>query len=724
MSAPQQVSRRALLKGGAKGIGGLVIAFNITGPLQALAQAPGATPPPPPPPNAWLRIAADGIVTITSNTTELGQGSMSVVPQIIADELEIPWSMVRVVMGEPIPAMAHPFFGGMGTGGSACVVGQFDHLRRIGAAARQMLEQAASMAWNVPPSECRGNEGKVVHVPSGRSAGYGALADAAMRLPVPVNPAPKPANAWLHIGKPVPRLDIPDKVTGRTVFGLDVTLPGLLTAAIRQSPVPGGKLVSVDAGPALAVPGVRHVVRLDDAVAVVADGYWPASQGLDRLSPQWQDGPMARWNQDNIVSTLTEAMTQADARVENTGDGQPKPGTVRTVEATYSAPYLAHATMEPLTVTVHVRDDGAEVWVSAQFPVLVAPMLAPLLNLPPDRIRVHTLPCGGSFGRRVFQDYIVQAALIAKQVKAPVKLIWSREQDLQHDAALRPPAMATLSLTQDAKGNPLQFNARIASPSAIRAMPPYFPPLMQVKDGVDRLSVEGIARTRYALGDRDIRYRDPEIRLPTGPWRSVGNSYNLFFLESFIDEAAHAAGIDPLAYRRRLLAEQPRHLRVLERVAKEAAWEQPSPTGRFRGIAIGNPFQSVVALVAEISVTGNRLRVHHVTCAVDCGTVVNPDNARAQAEGGILFGLSAALSGEITWTDGRVQQSNFDNHPVLRLTDAPRIDVHFVEAGEKLGGMGEPTTALIAPAVCNAIFAATGQRIRSLPITKAGLTVA
>lgn len=724
MSAPQQVSRRALLKGGAKGIGGLVIAFNITSPLQALAQAPVATPSPPPPPNAWLRIAADGIVTITSNTTELGQGSMSVVPQIIADELEVPWSMVRVVMGEPVPAMAHPFFGGMGTGGSACVVGQFDHLRRIGAAARQMLEQAASMAWNVPPSECRGTEAKVIHVPSGRSTGYGALADAAMRLPVPANPAPKPANAWLHIGKPVPRLDIPDKVTGRAVFGLDVKLPGLLTASIRQSPVPGGKLVSVDAHPALAIPGVRHVIQLENAVAVVADGYWPATQGLDRLSPQWQDGPMARWNQDNIAATLTDAMTQADARVENTGDGQPKPGAARTLAATYSAPYLAHAAMEPLTVTVHVRDDGAEVWVSAQFPVLVAPMLAPMLNLPPDHIRVHTLPCGGSFGRRVFQDYIVQAALIAKQVKAPVKLIWSREQDFQHDAALRPPAMATLSLTQDADGNPLQFNARIASPSAIRAMPAYFPPLMQVKDGVDRLSVEGIARTRYALGDRDIRYRDPEIRLPTGPWRSVGNSYNLFFLESFIDEAAHAAGIDPLAYRRRLLAEQPRHLRVLERVAKEAAWDQPLPTGRFRGMAIGNPFQSVVALVAEISVTSNRLRVHHVTCAVDCGTVVNPDNARAQAEGGILYGLSAALSGEITWMDGRVQQSNFDNHPVLRLAEAPRIDVHFVEAGEKLGGMGEPTTALIAPAICNAIFAATGQRIRSLPITKAGLTVA
>ncbi len=715
------LNRRSVLKGAASLVGGLVIGFHATG-LPAHAQAPAV--PPVPPPNAWLRIARDGTVTITSNATELGQGSMSVVAQLIVEELDVPWSSVRVVMGEPVPAMAHPFFGGMGTGGSATVVGQFDHLRRIGAAARRMLEMTAASVWSVPVTECLGADGKVKHTGSRRELPYGRLADAAMRLAVPTDVPLRPATAYRHVGQPRARLDIPDKVTGKAVYGMDVRLPGLLTATIRQCPVPGGRLLEVDEAPALAVPGVHKVVRLPDAVAVVATGYWPAAKGLDLLAPRWDEGPLARWSDPAIAAVLADALANADAKVELTGDGAPKPGAVRTVTAAYDVPYLAHAAMEPLTAVVHVRESDAEIWVSAQFPVLVAPMLAPMLGLPPDRIRVHTLPCGGSFGRRVLQDYIAQAALIAKAAGAPVKLIWSREEDIRHDIALRPPAVASLSLVQDKDGQPLSFAARLASPSAIRAMPPYFPPMMQVKDGVDRLSVEGINRTVYALGDRDIRYRDAEVRLPTGPWRSVGNSHNLFFLESFIDEAAHAAGLDPLAYRRQLLASRPRHLRVLERAAEAAGWGRPLPPGRFHGLAIGNPFRSVVAQVAEISVTGDRLRVHRVVCAVDCGTVVNPDNARAQVEGGILFGLSAALSGEINWDAGRVRQSNFDDHPVLRLADAPMVETHFVEAGEALGGLGEPSTALVAPAVCNAIFAATGKRIRSLPIVKAGFTVA
>lgn len=715
------MNRRSVLKGAASMAGGLIL--GLCGPApSAPAQTPAA--PKVPPPDAWLRIAPDGVVTFTSNTTELGQGSMSVVAQLIADELDVPWADVRVVMGEPVPALAHPAFGVMGTGGSACVVGQFDHLRRIGAVARRMLEMTAAAVWSVPVTECAGIDGKVKHQPTGRKIPYGTLADAAMKLDVPADVPLRPAAQYRHVGQSRPRLDIPDKVTGKAVYGMDVRLPGLLTACIRQSPVPGGRLLDVDETPALAVPGVRKVVRLTGAVAVVATGYWAAAKGLELLEPSWEDGALARWDDHSIAATLTAARDSADARVEVTGDGVPKPDAARTVTADYDVPYLAHAAMEPLTAVAHVRDDDAEIWVSAQFPVLVPLMLAPLLDLPPARIRVHTLPCGGSFGRRVFQDYIAQAALIAKAAGAPVKLVWSREEDMRHDMAMRPPAVARLSLQQDAEGHPLSFTARLASPSAILAMPPYFPPLMQVKDGVDRLSVEGINRTAYALGDRDIRYRDAEVRLPTGPWRSVGNSHNLFFLESFIDEAAHAAGIDPLIYRQRLLAARPRQLRVLERAAQAAGWGRPLPAGRFHGMAMGTLFRSVLAQVAEISVTGDRLRVHRVVCAVDCGLVVNPDNARAQIEGGILYGLSAALSGEINWDAGRVRQGNFDDYPVLRMSDAPVVETHFVEAGEALGGLGEPSTALVAPSVCNAIFAATGRRLRTLPITKAGFTVA
>ncbi|HYE50052.1 MAG TPA: molybdopterin cofactor-binding domain-containing protein [Azospirillaceae bacterium] len=725
MASTVTLSRRSLLKGGAASVGGLVLGFRVGG---ALAQAQQAAPKVPPP-NAWLRIAPDGTTTVVSNTTELGQGTMSAIPQILADELDLPWEQVRVEMGELVMALSHPMFigllpgvVGMGTGGSAGVAGQFDYIRRIGAAAREMLVAEAARRWGVPAAECAVADGRVLHGTSGRAAGYGELAEAAMALPVPADPKPKPKEQWRYIGKPVPRLDLPAKVDGSAVYGVDVKVPGMLVATLMHCPVPGGRLVAVDEAPAMAVKGVKAVVRLPAAVAVVAAGYWQARQGLERLSPDWDLGPNAKLDQGTIARTLAEGLDRAAVPAEITGNAAPKfRGAARVVQATYGVPYVAHACMEPMNATVHVRDDGVEVWAPVQAPGLIPRDLAKLLGVPADKVAVHTTFCGGGFGRRALADYVEQAALVSRAVKAPVKLVWSREEDIRHDFH-RPAAACRMALALDAAGKPLAFAARVSCPSLSKALPS--PPALPMKDGLDRLGVQGLTPTAYDLGDREVLYHAADIGIRIGPWRSVGHSHNSFFLECFIDEAAAAAGVDPVEFRRRLLAARPRYLKVLETAAAAAGWGGALPPGRFRGIAIADSFRTIVAQVAEVSVTGSRVRVHRVTCAVDCGLAVAPDSVRAQMEGSVMWGLGAALHGEITIEGGRVREGNFDGYRVLRMAEAPAVDVHIVDSGERMGGIGEPGVPPVAPAVANAVSLAVGRRIRSLPLAKEGFVFA
>ncbi|MEX0814567.1 MAG: molybdopterin cofactor-binding domain-containing protein, partial [Dongiaceae bacterium] len=528
----------------------------------------------------------------------------------------------------------------------------------------------------------------------------------------------KPAQ-WTLIGKPTPRLDTPAKVDGSAVFGVDVKLDGLLVGTVMACPVFGGRLRTVDQAPALAVKGVRAVVPLDDAVVVVADGYWPALKGLRALAPEWDEGANAAMSSASIRAEFMAALDGPAAVAAAAGDDAALAGAAKQVEAVYEVPFLAHATMEPMNATAHVTADGVEIWAPTQGQGPIQFAVGAALGLEPGQVKVHTTFLGGGFGRRFETDFALQAVLAAKAVGAPVKLIWSREEDIRHDF-YRPAAVARLRGGLDAGGRPVAWQARLVCPSIMtRALPDY------VKDGIDPSSVEGAAEMPYRIANRRTEYAMKHTGVPVGFWRSVGNSQNAFFVESFLDEIAHAAGADPLDFRLRLLDEAPRHRAVLEAAAETAGWGSPPPPGRFRGLALHESFGSIVAEVVEISVgDGKALSVHKVACAVDCGVVVNPDTVVAQMESGIVYGLTAALFGEITLRDGRVEQGNFDGYEMLRLAQMPEIAVRIVQFGAAIGGIGEPSTPPIAPAVANAIFAATGERVRSLPLVRHGFAAA
>jgi len=703
-----RVSRREFLIAGAAAGGGLLLGWRIDArPLSPVFA-----------PNAFIRIGTDGRVTMIMGQVEMGQGMYTAMPMLLAEELEVGLDQVRLEHAPPDDKLyANPIFHFQATGGSTSVKGLYEPMRRAGATARTMLMAAAAKRWNVDPASCRAERGAVIHTPSHRRLSYGALAAAAAALPIPDNVVLKRPEDFKLIGTPAKRLDTPDKVNGRAQFGIDVRLPGMKIATVAASPVLGGTVAGLDAAKAMAIAGVRQIVKLDDVVAVVADHMWAAKQGLAALAIRWDDGPNAKVSTADVVRELDAASQQPGVVARKEGDAAAAiaAATVK-LDAVYQAPFLAHTTMEPINCTVHVRPDGCEVWTGSQVLARAQATAAQVTGLPLEKVVVHNHLLGGGFGRRLEVDYVTQAVRIAKQVDGPVKVVWSREEDVQHDV-YRPYYYDRMAAGLDAHGKPIAWTHRLVGPSILaRWAPPAF------RNGLDGDALDGAVHLQYDIPAIQVEYvRHEEPVVNTGFWRGVGVTHNTFVIESFIDELALAAKADPFEYRRALLAKSPRARTVLELAAQQAGWGETLPAGRGRGIALMySGWDTYVVQVAELSVSeSGEVRVHRIVCAVDCGTVVNPDIVKAQIEGGVIFGIGGALWGEVTLKNGRVEQSNFHDVRMLRMNETPPIEVHLVRNLEPPGGIGEPGTAVTAPALANAIFAATGKRIRKLPLVSA-----
>jgi isoquinoline 1-oxidoreductase beta subunit len=670
----------------------------------------------------WLRIDTDGRITLLSNTSEIGQGTGTGLAQLVAEELDVDPQQIKLEMAPILPEYFNPGTGSYAVFGSRGLRGQFDAMRKVGAAARAMLIEAAAERWGVALDSCR-TAGGHVHHSSGRVLGYGELVTDAARRQPPAEPTLKPRAEWSVIGKPAPRLDLPAKVDGSAVYGIDASRPGMLIATIIQCPVRGGRLRSVDPAPALAASGVRKVVQLTDAVAVVATGYWAAKKGAEVLSPSWDLVGVPRKSSDSLLAELQKATgngqlfgapgvdTDAEAAAVKAGFA----AATRVHMASYHVPFLAHATLEPMNATAEVKGGRAELWLPTQTQSATKNAVARALSIAPESVTINTLLSGGGYGRRLEYDFAIQAALIAREVGAPVKLIWSREEDMIH-GFYRPAAAATLAAALDPQGRPQAFTFRTAGPS----------PLADSRPGTfsapafDPTYIAAIASSPYALGRKLLTWAKVETGVRSGFWRSVGASQNVFFLESFIDELAHLAEQDAVDYRRALLADRPRELAVLDAAARAGDWGKPLPPGQGRGVALVSMSDTVSAQVVEIAVgKDGHIEVRRIVCALDCGTAVNPDAVRAQAEGGIVWGLAAAFNA-ISLKDGVVEQTNFDSYMLPMLGQMPRIDIHLVGAGTLIGGAGEETVPPVAPALANAIFAATGKRVSKLPLTASG----
>jgi len=702
--------RREFLKKSATAGTGLVLGFYLPGKFEALAAAP---PVEPAAMNAWVRIAPDDTVTIVIDKAEMGQGIITALAMLLAEELEFDWKKVKTEFAPAAPVYFNPLFGLQGTGGSTSVRASWGPLSKTGAAAREMLIAAAAQQWYVEPSACHVENGAVVDNATSKRLGYGALAERAAKLPVPANPKLKDPKDYKYIGKPTKRLDTPSKVNGKAGFGIDVRLPNIQHAVVARCPVFGGKVKSFDDSKAKSVRGVKQVLQISSGVAVVADNTWSAMEGRRALQITWDEGANAANSSDAIRRLYLAAAEKPGAIARKDGDADAVLATAaKKVEAAYEVPFLAHATMEPMNCAADVRTDGCDIYAPTQFQTFVQMTGAKISGLKPEQVRVHTTFLGGGFGRRAEQDFIAEAVEISKGTGAPVQVTWSREDDMQGDF-YRPAAYSKLVAGLDADGWPVAWKSRIVGPSI---MSRFFPG--SVKNGVDETSVEGQANSKYAIPNFLVEYALTEAGVPVGFWRSVGNSHNGFITECFVEELAKAGGKDPFEFRRKLLASAPRHRGVLELAAEKAGWGKPLPAGRTRGIAVVETFGSYVAEVAEVSVNrkSGEVKVHRVVCAVDCGRYVNPETIAAQMEGAIVYGLTAALKGQITIEKGRVQQSNFHDYEMLRLKEMPNVEVHIVPSNEAPGGVGEPGTPPIAPAVCNAIFAATGKPIRRLPI--------
>jgi isoquinoline 1-oxidoreductase beta subunit len=665
-------------------------------------------------PNAFLRIDRAGKVTFVMPHIEMGQGTHTSLPMLIAEELEVDLAKVAV---EHSPAddklYVNPLVGYQLTGASTAIRGMYVPLREAGATARTMLVSAAAQRWKVDPSTCHAENGFVLHKPSARRLGYGQLVDAAAKLPVPEKVALKEPSQFKLIGTPHRRLDSRGKVNGSAKFGIDTRLPGMKFAALAQSPAFGGKLISVDEAKAKAVRGVSQVVRLDDAVAVVASNTWAAKQGLAAAAPQWDAGPNAKLSTSDIVTELVSASKKQGAVARREGDAAAAiAGATRKFDAVYEQPFLAHATMEPMNCTVHLAKEACDIWVGTQIPGITQAVVMKITGLQREQVRIHNHLLGGGFGRRLEFDGTVRAVQIAQHVSGPVQVIWSREEDIQQDM-YRPYYYDRISGGLDAQGKPVAWSHRIAGSSIVARYSPAW-----MKDGVDPDAVDASENQPYDVGAIHVDYvrqEPPGIR--TTWWRGVGVTRGTFVVESFIDELAANAKQDPLAYRLALLEKNPRAKAVLQLAAQRSGWGKPLPAGQGRGIALCIGFGSFIAQVAQVSVDKDgTVKPTRVWCVVDCGIQVNPDTIRAQMESGIVFGLSAALYGEITIKDGRVEQSNFGDYRVLRINETPRIDVHLVKSLEAPGGIGEPGTSCVMPALTNAIFAASGKRIRKLPV--------
>jgi isoquinoline 1-oxidoreductase subunit beta len=707
-SSDNRLSRRNFLVTSATLSGGLVLSVSL--PLQAIQ----ATEQESFAPNAFLRIGSEGQVVLTMPYVEMGQGTYTSIPMLIAEELEVSLKRVRLEHAPPNEKLyANPLLGVQATGNSNAIRGAWKPLREAGATARMMLIAAAANRWGVDPKSCRAEHGEIVHVSTGRRLTYGELATEAAKIAVPKDVILKSPEDFKLIGTRTKRLDAPEKVDGTALYGIDARPPNVKIATLAQSPVFGGRVKSVDDTAAKIVKGVRQIVRLDDAVAVVADHMGAAKKGLAALKIEWEDGPHARLATEEIARQLEMATLGPGAVAQNKGDADKAMARATTnVEAIYQVPFLAHAAMEPMNCTVHFRQNECEIWIGSQAVARVQAMAANAAGLPLDRVIVHNHLLGGGFGRRLEADGAVRAVEIAKHVEGPVKVVWTREEDIQHDM-YRPYWFDRLSAGLDDQGRPVAWKNRFAGSSVIaRWLPPAF------NNGLDPDSTEGAIDLVYELPNFHVEYvRVEPPGIPTAFWRSVGPSHNVFVTESFIDELAAATKQDPVAYRRALLDKSPRAKAVLDLAANKAGWGKALPKGTGRGVSLQLAFGSYLAQVAEVEVsTSGAIRVRRVVCAVDCGTAINPDTVQAQIQSGIIFGATAALYGEITLKNGRVEQTNFDSYQMLRMNEAPTIEVHIVQSSEPPGGLGEAGTSAIVPAIANAIFAATGKRLRKMPV--------
>jgi len=706
-----RMTRRNFLRASLATGGGLVIGFNLNGcerPQAALPEAikaEGAFVP-----NAWIRIAPDGAVTLMTASSEMGQGVMTSIPMLIADELDADWSRVQVEFAPAHPAYKNPLTGQQLTGGSTAVRGFWQSVREAGATGRAMLVTAAAKEWGVEAESCRTENGAVIHPSSGREFSYGELVEPAAGLPVPETVFLKEPGEFRYIGRRVRRVDTPEKVDGHARFGQDVAIPGALVAMVARPPVFGGKLKSYDDKDAKRIPGVRQILSVSAGVVVVADGFWAAERGREALRVEWDLGANANLNSDRIAQQFQDAVGNGKA-VRNDGDVDGAlADAVTRLSAEYQVPYLAHACMEPMNCTARVTEELCEIWVPTQAQTRTQNTAMEITGLPRDKVQVHTTFLGGGFGRRSEGDFVRDAVETAKKVGEPIKVMWTREDDMRNDY-YRPATFNRLEAGLDENGDPIAWRHQIAGPSIMYRISPG-----AVSGGVDGTSIEGASNLPYRFANLNVSYAMVNPGVPVGFWRSVGSSQNAYITECFLDEMARAARRDPYEFRLAHLDEGSRHARVLKLAAQKADWGNAPPAGRHRGIAVAESFASVVAQVAEVSVSGERIRVHRVICAVDCGTVVNPDTVEAQMEGAIAYGLSAALKGEITIDGGGVVQGNFPDYPLLRMDEMPEVEVHIVANDASPGGVGEPGTPPIAPAVANAVFAATGKPVRSLPI--------
>lgn len=719
MSANINLSRRTFIKATAFVAGGLVIAFSVPYAKRFMqkeeAAAPAGQAPAMPTPNAFLRIGTDDTITVMLAHSEMGQGIWTTLPMLIADELDADWSKIKVEHAPAAPAYLHTAYGIQITGGSSTTWSEFDRYRQAGALTRALLLQAAAKTWGVAVDGLRTENGVVFN--GDQQLSFGQLAESAAGLETPKTVTLKTPEQWKFIGKPTRRLDSAEKINGTAKFGQDIQFDGLKIAMVARAPVFGTALGTVDDTAARKVPGVIKVVKVPTGVAVIADHYWAAKQGRDALKLTWHTDGKEKPDTAALIKQYTALALQPGSTAAKAGDtAQALKQASQTVSAEYVLPYLSHAPMEPLNCAVKISADACEIWTGTQMQTTDQAAAAKILGIAPEKVTIHTQFLGGGFGRRANPraDFVSEAVEVAKAAGLPVKTVWSREDDVK-GGFYRPMFVHRANIALDAQGQPVAWQQTLVGQSIMLGTP--FEKVM-IKDGVDATSVEGVADSPYVKGlpHHQIELHTVQSAVPVLWWRSVGHSHSAFVMESLVDELAHAAKQDPLAYRRQLLKDHPRHLATLNLAADKAGWDKALPAGVFRGIAVHESFGSYVTQIAEVSVKAGEVKVHRVITAIDCGLAVNPDGVIAQMESSVAYGLGAALSSEISFKEGEVVQSNFHDYQVLRMKDMPKVEVYIVQSSEKMGGVGEPGLPPVAPAITNAIFAATGKRLRTLPI--------
>jgi isoquinoline 1-oxidoreductase beta subunit len=707
------LSRRRFITTALTAAGGFALGVGTRGPAEAASLSvrpwgddakryPGEV-------NAWVVIEPDDTVIIRYGRAEMGQGSFTALPQILTEELECDWAFVKPEYASANRNLKeNKVYGSLSTGGSRAVRETGEVVQQAGASARERLIAAAAKRWNAPASECAAAMSKVTHKPSGRTFRFGELAAEAAAIKLDKEPALKRPDQYKFIGRRLARLDVPLKINGSAKYGIDLDVPGMVRAAIIKCPVFGGTVKSVDEGAIASRRGVLQVVKLKDAVAVVADRYFRAQAALNVLPIEWEVGAAGTTNSAQFRREYLDALDQKGAEARHDGNvDAAMQAAAKVIEATYDVPIIAHAPMEPLNATAHVQADRVDVWVGTQNADLALTFAAQASGVKPENIYIHNTFSGGGFGRRLGPDEVAQAVAISKAVGKPVKLIWTREEEIRQ-GRYRTQAAIRFKAAFAADGTPIALDMRNSAGSSNPGA---------VRDGLDQQTMQGLINTAYKLPNYRIVSILKNTHVPLGPWRAPGHSQNVFFMESFIDEMAYATGKDPVALRRELLAHRPDFQQVLDLLVEKGDWGKPMPRGKGRGVAVHESYDSIVGMIAEVAVTNGEVKVERVVIACDCGTVVNPRGVETQLEGGMIYGLSAALFGEITVKNGRVEQGNFDTYPVVRLKDAPKTEVHLSPTpGKRWGGVGEPGATMIQPAVTNAIFAATGKRLRSLPI--------